>query len=84
MSLLGRVADYKMLHSACQLRGGDRTKRIAIYLDDVELVAPYVRSPITDDRTIITGDITPEEARMLATLLDSGVLEVPITMLEVK
>jgi len=63
---------------------GDRTKRIAIYLDDVELVALHVRSPITDGRTIITGDITTEEARMLATLLGSGVLEVPITMLEVR
>lgn len=55
-------------------------KRIAIFLDGQLLSAPTVQSAITDGIAIISGNFTVDEARQLATRLNSGALPVPITL----
>ena len=55
-------------------------KIVAIYLDGVPISTPIVQSEITDGRAIISGKFTPNEAKLLATRLNSGALPVPITL----
>lgn len=52
--------------------------RIAILLDGTVQSAPAVISAITDGNTEITGSFTAEEARRLATVLESGALPVDL------
>jgi len=69
---------------------------LAIYLDGLPIVdtngdgiidendppyAPIVNSAIPDGQAVITGNFTIEEARELATRLNSGALPVPIQLL---
>lgn len=56
-------------------------KRIAIYLDGVNISAPVVQSEITNGQAVISGGFTPEEARMLASRLTAGALPVPIDLI---
>lgn len=56
-------------------------KRVAIYIDNQLLSAPVVQSVITDGRAVIQGNFTVEEARELATRLNSGALPVPIELI---
>lgn len=56
-------------------------KPIAIFLDNQVLSAPTVQSAITDGSAVITGNFTPDEARALATRLNSGALPVPINLI---
>jgi preprotein translocase subunit SecD len=56
-------------------------KQIAIFLDGQILSAPTVQSAITDGTAIITGNFTPQEAKDLATRLNSGALPVPIKLI---
>ena len=55
--------------------------RIAMFLDEEEISAPTVQSPIRDGRGIITGGFNREEARTLAIQLDSGRLPVPLKLI---
>lgn len=53
-------------------------KPIAIFLDGKVLSAPTVQTAITDGTAIITGNFTIQDAKDLATRLNSGALPVPI------
>lgn len=56
-------------------------KQIAIFLDGQVISAPTVQSAITDGTAIISGNFTTEEAKQLATRLNSGALPVPIKLI---
>ncbi len=56
-------------------------KPVAIFLDGELLSAPVVQSEITNGQAVITGDFTLEDAKTLATRLNSGALPVPIKLL---
>ena len=53
-------------------------KQVAIVLDGVVRSAPTVQEPITDGRTQISGNFTPEDAKNLKTVLDTGALPVSL------
>jgi len=55
-------------------------KIVAIVLDGEIISTPVVQSEITDGKAIISGKFTPQEAKLLATRLNSGALPVPITL----
>ena len=57
------------------------TKRIAIFLDDTEILAPVARAWIRDGRTQISGNFSREEARTLAIQLESGRLPVALELI---
>lgn len=56
-------------------------KRVAIFLDGQLLSAPTVQAVIKDGKAVITGNFTLDEAKQLATNLNSGALPVPIKLL---
>ncbi len=56
-------------------------KQIAIFLDGEVLSAPTVQSAITNGEAVITGSFTADEAKQLATRLNSGALPVPIKLI---
>jgi protein-export membrane protein SecD len=56
-------------------------KTIAIFLDGAPISIPTVQTEITDGNAVITGTFTPQEARLLATRLNSGALPVPIKLI---
>jgi preprotein translocase subunit SecD len=58
------------------------TKRIAVFMDDDELVAPVARAWIRDGRTQVSGNFTRDEARTLAIQLESGRLPVPLKLIQ--
>jgi preprotein translocase subunit SecD/SecD/SecF fusion protein len=53
-------------------------QQVAIVLDGVVQSAPVVQSAILGGNTAITGDFTPEEAKKLKTVLETGAL--PVTL----
>ena len=57
---------------------GNQTRRIAMYLDNVLLLAPTARAFIPNGQTIITGRFSTEETRNLAIQLRSGAIPVPL------
>lgn len=57
-------------------------KQIAIVLDGTIQSAPQVIEPILGGNTSITGDFTPEEAKKLRTVLETGALPVTLTFSE--
>ena len=61
---------------------GDPTRRIAVFLDDRELIAPVARAWIRDGRSQITGNFNREEARTLSIQLESGRLPVPLELIQ--
>ena len=61
---------------------GVETKRIAIILDDEQLLAPVSRAWIRDGRSEITGNFTREEVRTRSIQLDSGRLPVPLKIIQ--
>ena len=61
---------------------GVQTKRIVIFLDDQEILAPVSRAWIRDGSTQISGDFTREEARTLSIQLESGRLQVPLKLIQ--
>ena len=61
---------------------GVDTKRIAIFMDGQEIIAPVARAWIRDGRTEISGNFTREEARTLAIQLESGRLQVPLKLIQ--
>lgn len=56
-------------------------KPVAIILDGQAISAPTVNASITDGIAIISGQFTTEQARELATRLNSGALPVPIELI---
>ena len=56
-------------------------KRIAIFLDDDELVALVARAWIRDGQVQISGNFSREEARTLAIQLESGRLPVSLELI---
>jgi preprotein translocase subunit SecD len=61
---------------------GVESKRIAIILDDEQLLAPVARAWIRDGRSEITGNFTREEVRTRSIQLDSGRLPVPLKIIQ--
>ena len=61
---------------------GDDTRRIAIFLDEEELIAPVVITPILNGASQISGGFTLQEARDLAIQLESGRLPVPLKLIK--
>jgi preprotein translocase subunit SecD len=55
-------------------------KPIAIFLDGQVISAPTVQTAITDGIAIISGNFSADEAKALATRLNSGALPVPIKL----
>ena len=60
---------------------GDETRRIPIFLDNEQISAPIVRSPILDGNAVIEGGFTAEGAETLAIQLRSGSLPVPLKLI---
>ncbi len=56
-------------------------KQVAIILDGQVISAPSVQTAITNGEAVITGNFTAEEAKELATRLNSGALPVPIELI---
>lgn len=56
--------------------------QVAIVLDGVVKSAPSVQSAITDGRTEISGNFTPESAKQLKTVLETGALPVSLEFSE--
>lgn len=56
-------------------------KQVAIFLDGQLLSAPTVQNAITDGVAVITGNFTSDQAKSLATRLNSGALPVPIKLI---
>ena len=61
---------------------GVDTKRIAVFMDDEEIIAPVALAWIRDGNTQISGDFTREEARTLSIQLESGRLQVPLKLIQ--
>ena len=61
---------------------GVETKRIAVFMDDQEIIAPVARAWIRDGSTQVSGDFTREEARTLGIQLESGRLQVPLKLIQ--
>lgn len=53
-------------------------KPVAIFLDGTPLSTPTVQTTISDGQAVITGNFTVDQAKQLATRLNSGALPVPI------
>ncbi len=56
--------------------------RIAIFLDDEELIAPAVDQAITGGAAFIQGDFTAERAQDISQLLEAGRLPIPIELVQ--
>jgi len=57
-------------------------KRLAIVLDGSVMSAPMIREPILSGEAQISGDFSPEQARLLTSVLNSGALPVPLSIEE--
>lgn len=55
-------------------------KTVAIYLDGQPISAPTVQQEITGGQATISGNFTPQEAKLLVGRLNSGALPVPISL----
>lgn len=64
-----------------QLTQNNIGQPIAIVLDGQILSAPTVQDAITNGEAVITGNFTSDEAKDLATRLNSGALPVPIKLI---
>ena len=56
-------------------------KMVAIYLDGAPVSTPVVNTEIPNGEAWISGNFTPNEAKLLVGRLNSGALPVPITLL---
>ena len=61
---------------------GVETKRIAVFMDNREIIAPVSLAWIRDGNTQVSGDFTRDEARTLAIQLESGRLQVPLKLIQ--
>jgi len=83
MSMEDQAADEwrKITKAAAENRGGKLTA-IAIVLDEFVYSAPTVRSEIPNGNSEISGNFTIEEAKDLATVLNSGNLEARVNIVQ--
>ena len=58
------------------------TKRIAVFLDGEEIIAPVAKAWIPNGQSVITGNFSREEARTLSIQLESGRLPVPLKLIQ--
>ena len=58
------------------------TKRIAVLMDDRELIAPRALAWIRDGRTQISGNFNRDRARELAIQIEAGSLDVPLMLIQ--
>ena len=69
-----------------QAIAGINSERIAVFMDNDELIAPFALSWIRDGRSEISGSsldpFTREEARTLAIQFESGRLQVPLRLIQ--
>lgn len=56
-------------------------KQLAIFLDGEIISAPVIQNAITNGEAVITGSFTPDQAKEMATRLNSGALPVPIKLI---
>jgi protein-export membrane protein SecD len=56
-------------------------KTVAIYLDGAPVSTPRVNEEIPNGQAVISGNFTPNEAKLLVGRLNSGALPVPISLL---
>lgn len=56
-------------------------KKVAIYLDGAPISTPMVNQKISGGQAIITGNFTPDEAKILVGRLNSGALPVPVSLI---
>ncbi|MBI4135707.1 protein translocase subunit SecD [Candidatus Uhrbacteria bacterium] len=54
---------------------------VAIFLDGVPISIPRVQAPILNGEAVITGNFTPQEAKLLAQRLNAGALPVPVSLI---
>jgi len=73
--------DSEGAHLFEQITGRNLEKPLAIYVDNKLISAPVVQSVISD-RGQIEGRFTLEEAADLANKLNSGALDVPLTLID--
>ena len=64
-----------------QITGSNVGKVLAIYLDGLPISLPNVRTAINDGIAVIEGGFSPQDAKLLATRLNSGALPVPISLI---
>ncbi len=57
-------------------------RQLAIVLDGVVQSAPVIRTRIPDGRAIIEGNFTPEDSKLLKTVLQAGALPAPLELIE--
>ena len=62
--------------------GANVNRRMAIVLDGMVQSAPVIRTRIPDGHAIIEGNFSPEDARMLKTVLQAGALPAPLEIVE--
>lgn len=62
--------------------GANVGKQVAIVLDGTVQSAPVIQNAITGGSTAITGNFTPEEAKKLKTVLETGALPVSLEFSE--
>lgn len=55
---------------------------VGIFLDDMIISAPTVQQEIRDGNAVISGNFRVEDAKQLATAINSGALPVPIKLVE--
>jgi len=55
---------------------------LAIFLDDIVVMAPRVSTEIADGQGVITGSFTVDEAKQLSIQLNAGALPVPVKIIE--
>ena len=60
----------------------ERSKRIAVFLDEELIIAPVSSAWIRNGRSRITGNFSREEARTRAIQMQSGSLSVPLTLIQ--
>jgi len=65
-----------------RITGENVGKTLAIYLDGSPISTPVIRQKITGGKAEITGQFTPEEAKVLVGRLNSGALPIPIELIQ--
>ncbi len=56
-------------------------KMLGIFLDGYPISLPRINEPILSGEAVITGDFSPQEAKLLAQRLNAGALPVPINLI---
>ncbi len=64
-----------------QLTKENVNKKLAIFLDGAPISIPVVREEISSGKAQITGQFTPQEAKVLVQRLNSGALPVPVNLI---